>query len=154
MVGTQIAYPGMALLYEVARCQPGTVAVIQRHAALFETGQNAVNQYHAGDLFHQRNELSIRHHFGVDNQCRTAVANQLLNCITFFLLIVITVANEQEVASAGGDLFNRFYHGAKKRVRDISDHQTDRFRRLLRQRSGIGVGVIAQTLHGGLDRQP
>ncbi|MND88063.1 hypothetical protein D3C80_800770 [compost metagenome] len=40
------------LLDQVAGRQPGTVAIVERHAARFKARQRAVNQHHARDLLH------------------------------------------------------------------------------------------------------
>ena len=71
----EVADAGVPLLNQVAGREPCAVAVIQRHAALLEAGQDAVNQHHAGDLLHQRGQFVIGDHFGVDHQRRAAVAD-------------------------------------------------------------------------------
>ena len=75
MVGADIANAAVALLNQMARRQPGAVAVIERHAALLETRHDAVNQHHAGDLFHQPRQLIVGDHFGVHHQRRAAVTD-------------------------------------------------------------------------------
>ncbi len=84
----------MALLDQVTGSKPGTVAIVERHAAFFEAGNNTVDDYHPGDLLHQMNQFGIRDHFGVNHQRRAAVADQLLDGLAFFLLIMIAIADQ------------------------------------------------------------
>ena len=127
--------------------QPGAVAVVQRHAAGFISGQDAVDQHHAGDLFHQPGEFLIGDHFGVHHQRRAAMADQLLYRLALLLHVVVAIANQQKIAGAVGHLFDGFDHRAEEGVGDIAHHQADGFRGLLGQRPGVRVGVIVQGFH-------
>ena len=118
----------MALLNQVAGREPCAVAVIQRHAALLEAGEDAVNQHHAGNLLHQRSQFVIGDHFGVDHQRRAAVANQLFNRLALFMEVVIAVTDQQKIAGIVGDLLDGFHHRAEEGVGDIAHHQADGFR--------------------------
>ena len=84
----------MTLLNQVSRGKPGAVAVIQRHAALFEAGNDAVDDHHTGHLLHQMNEFGIGDHFRVNHQGGTAVTNQLFNGLALFEFIMIAVADQ------------------------------------------------------------
>ncbi len=117
----------MTLLNQMAGGKPGTVTVVERHAAFLKPGNDAVDDHHTGDLLHQMNEFGVGDHFGMDNQCRAAVADQLLNSLAFFLFIVIAIADQQKIPGLIRNLLNRFHHGAEKRIRDITHNQPDGF---------------------------
>ena len=118
----------MPLLNQVAGSEPRAVAVIQRHAALLEAGQDAVNQHHAGDLLHQRGQLVVGDNFGMNHQRSAAVADQLFNRLTLFMKAVIAVADQQKIAGIVGNLLDGFDHRAEEGVGDITHHQADGFR--------------------------
>ena len=88
----------------------------------------------------------------MNHQRRAAVADQLLDGLAFFLLIMIAVADQQKIACLIRDLFNRFHHGAEKGVGNITHYQPNGFGGLLGERASIGIGMIIQGFHGGLYR--
>ena len=147
MVRAEIADARMALLNKMAGGEPGAVAVVQRHAALLIARDDAVDNHHAGDLLHQMNELFIGQYFGVHHQRRAAMANELFNGLTLFLLAVVAVANQQEITGLVGNLLHGFHHGTEERIGDIAHHQTDGVGRLLSKGAGIGIRVIVEGLH-------
>ena len=57
------------------------------------------------------------------HQRGAAVAHQLFNRLPLFLLIMVTVTNQQKVAGLSGDFINRLNHCAEKRIRYVADHQ-------------------------------
>ena len=144
----------MALLNEMAGSQPCAIAIVQRDAALLKTGNDPVDQHHAGDLFQQRDQLAVGEHFCVYHERRAAMADQLFDRLTLFLLIMVAVANQQKIAGVISHLFHCFYHRTKERIGNIAHHQTDCFGGLLRQRPCVSIWVIVQLFHGALHRRP
>ena len=137
----------MPLLDQMTGRQPGAVAVVQGDTTLFKTRQNTVDQHHAGDLFHQPGELVVRDHFRVHHQRSAAMADKLLNCLALFFNAVIPVADQQKVTGVVGHLLDGFDHSAEERIGHVAHHQTDGFRRLLRQRARICIGMIIERFH-------
>ena len=80
----------------------------------------------------------------MDNKCCTAVANELFNRLTFLLFVMVAVANQQKISGVIGHLLDSFNHCPKEWIGHITDHQADGFCGLLRQRTRVGIGVVAE----------
>ena len=95
-------------------------------------------------------QLGVGDHFGMDHQRRTAMTDQLLTGLAFFLFIVVAITNQQEITGVIRNLFYGFDHRTEKRIGYIPDHQPDGFCRLLGKGACVGVRVIIQVFHGVL----
>ncbi|MNN36511.1 hypothetical protein D3C81_1504100 [compost metagenome] len=149
MVGADEGDPLVALLDQMAGGQPGTVAIVKRYAAGLKPRQRTVDQHHAWDLAHPDGQFIVGQLLGMHHQGRTAMAHQLFNGLALFFGIVVTVTNQQKIMRGVGHLLHGFYHGTKEGIGNVRDNQAQGFGGLLCQRTGIGIGVILQSFHGG-----
>ena len=127
--------------------QPGAVAIVECNTALFKAFDQAVQQHHTRHLLHQHFQFCVGNFLGVHYQRRAAVTHQLFNRLPLFLLIMVTVTNQQKVTGVACHLIHGFNHCAKKGIGDVADNQAERFGRLLRQRACVGIRMILKLLH-------
>ena len=144
MIRREVADALVAMIEQHAGRHQRAADVIQPDAAVGVSRHDAVDQHHSRHVLHKIPQLRIAQRFGVNDQRRTALANQYFNGVTLFFRFMIAIADKHIFLMLLGDGIYRFDQRAKKGVRHVHHDHADGIADLGRQRLRVGVGPIAQ----------
>ena len=115
---------------------------------MLKTGNNAVNNGHAGHLTEKITQFRITERFGMHHQGVAALADQNLYRMALLFGLMVAVADQHMLAVLLGDCVHRFDQSAEKRVRHIHHHHAENITALAGQCLCIGIRPVIQLSYG------